>query len=536
MPVDPIVENHTDEDGSGIERGQRPQRVATPATLVQLSSRVWPNLQRVVTQALAKRNKQLLEASLPPAQRAHYVSCCGPGATAFEAAFPTCDELRMTNTQYLLSFRRLLGLQSGLNTGNASYCCCKRGRAARAVITDYHMEICGLCRKLTKRHDRLNLQVVKVMRLAGAYVGTGEPRGLPGFGQGGGDALVVSASAVIGNAITDITVVHEQQPTMLPRAASEPLHAAEEAEKDKRDKFAGRSRALGYNFFPLVMEHGGAFGPTFQTFLRALRDLFEAGAEASANLPGANWSCSTFMQHAVQRLSVTFQKETADGEVALAQRLARSQADGFYPPDAAFPIFANRAGEDQSHARCNLQADERRATNGRKQDKTAGEEEKEEEHGIKNKTVYDDLRVPPPATLGPLLASSGVRQEWQRRLDQQDRHQERQQERRGRQERQQMRQMRQEQQQEEEQWLREVSWKWKRQQERRVWQEQQQEQQQERQVRQEQQQDRFGGGAPGGSSPIPVLGRGLGSTVVLMDDVRRRSEEEATECLKTLLG
>ena len=55
-------------------------------------------------------------------------------------------------------------------------------------------------------------------------------------------------------------------------------------------------------------------------------------------------------------------------------------------------------------------------------------------------------------------------------------------------------------------------------------------------LRQEQQQDRFGGGAPGGSSPFPTLGRGLGSSVVLMDDFRRSSEEEASACLKALLG
>ena len=207
-----------------------------------------------------------------------------------------------------------------------------------------------MCGKLNRRHNRCNLELVKVMRLAGAYVGAGEPRGLPGFGQGGGDALVLSASAVIGNAITDFTVVHEQQPSMLPRAAWEPLHAAKDAEKGKNDKYEGLSRALGYKFFPLVMEHGGAMGPTLQTFLRALRDLFEAGAQG-AKVPGGNWSCSSFMQHAVQRLAVTFQKETADGEVALAQRLAHSQADGFFPPGAAFPVLTVRTGKVQPERR-----------------------------------------------------------------------------------------------------------------------------------------------------------------------------------------
>ena len=48
------------------------------------------------------------------------------------------------------------------------------------------------------------------------------------------------------------------------------------------------------------------------------------------------------MANVVQRLAVTFQKETADGEVALAQRLARRQGEGFYPPGAAVPVFVPR--------------------------------------------------------------------------------------------------------------------------------------------------------------------------------------------------
>ena len=149
----------------------------------------------------------------------------------------------MTDTQYQLSMRRLLGLESGLNTGGATFCRCKRGRAARAVLTDYHLEVCGLCGKLTRRHNRCNLELTKVARLAGAYVSPGEPRGLPGFGQGGGDALVRSASPVIGSAIWDFTVTHEQQAAMLPGAASRPLYAAQEAEKEKRDKYERQARA-----------------------------------------------------------------------------------------------------------------------------------------------------------------------------------------------------------------------------------------------------------------------------------------------------
>ena len=55
---------------------------------------------------------------------------------------------------------------------------------------------------------------------------------------------------------------------MLPAAASQPLHAAREAEKDKNEKYQRQAGALGYNFFPLAMEHGAAMGPSLPTCSR----------------------------------------------------------------------------------------------------------------------------------------------------------------------------------------------------------------------------------------------------------------------------
>ena len=88
------------------------------------------------------------------------------------------------------------------------------------------------------------------------------------------------------------------------------------------------------------MESGGAMGKALQEFLRALRDLHDAGSdEPSTPIAGSTWANRTFMPHWVQRLSCVFQKTTADGLIARAQRLARRQGEGFYPPGGALPVF-----------------------------------------------------------------------------------------------------------------------------------------------------------------------------------------------------
>ena len=336
----------------GDEPGPCPAKTrGFPATLADLAARGWKQLQRHISEAMHEAAAKDLLRQLPPAAQAHLRSSQGAKATAWLSVIPASRELRMLNVQWRLAFRRLLRLPLGLDLGNSSatFCACRPRHPA--PLTDYHEEVCSLGGKQTTRHNKCVLVVVRASRAAGAFVEPGEPRGLPGFGQGGGDMLVRAPGGTIGDAITDFTVINEQQPKVCAQAATTAYAAAEDAERRKKAKHSEAARALQLGFWPLAMENGGACGPSLQSYFHGLRRLVEAaGGEGSKGrpMPGSTWANRTFMQYWVQLLSVTFQKETANGLLKLRRRLARHFGDGFAPHGSGqhqAPLVVHRENE-----------------------------------------------------------------------------------------------------------------------------------------------------------------------------------------------
>ena len=164
--------------------------------------------------------------------------------------------------------------------------------------------------------------------------------------------LVRAPGGTIGDAITDFTVINEQQPKVCAQAATTAYAAAEDAERRKKAKHSEAARALQLGFWPLAMENGGACGPSLQSYFHELRRLVEAaGGEGSKGrpMPGSTWANRTFMQYWVQLLSVTFQKETANGLLKLRRRLARHFGDGFAPHGSGqhqAPLVVHRENEE----------------------------------------------------------------------------------------------------------------------------------------------------------------------------------------------
>lgn len=453
--------------------------------------------------------KQLYEGASKEAQ-AHMVSCSGPGASAFLSAIGTVRELNMSNAEFTMCGKMYLDVDRGHALQDVSRCVCRRSGVAP---TDYHLDWCAKCGNLMRTHTAVVTQIKTMLRYAGAYVAPGEPRGLPGFGQGGGDILVDSAIPGIGSAIYDFTAIHVKQPALLGRAHRQPLSAAKHAERVKAERYELHARNLGKGFGGLVIESGGAMGGNLQQVVRA-------ACEGLSPPPGLAWSAPTAKHYFVQAISVAFWRAKAQGQLLLARAIRNNHATGFHDDhdgwtweecgdftdpfgDRGDPFEPEETGESaQDGGRLLL---EDGAYN-------AGDEEEEEVEnnpGLENPNKFGPGFDHFHASKVTSVSAGGrvhIKQERQ----------------------------------EQRQWDYGdgsddngaddsdgigddfgVGFSEDRQQE----------------ERQRQAQVRHGGGAPGAHSPYPILGRGFdrGGTVDLMDDARK-DREDAAEFLKGMLG
>ena len=108
------------------------------------------------------------------------------------------------------------------------------------------------------------------MVLAAGFIAEEEPRGLPGFGQGGGDILVQGYQEGV-DAIADITVINEQRDDVVEQASAQDGHAARTAEAAKRQWYGQACDQLSMSLLPLALEIDGAFGETLMSFFKVCR-------------------------------------------------------------------------------------------------------------------------------------------------------------------------------------------------------------------------------------------------------------------------
>ena len=148
---------------------------------------------------------QELFAEMPTRERAQMLSQASPGASAFLSAVPSLPELYLSTAEMRTSLRRWLRLPVFKNIPSGP-CTCSATSRTPALSSD-HLLTCRNEGMLGRRHDNLR-RTLRDMATTAGLIAEEEPRGLPGFGQGGGDLLVHDIHP--GQAIVaDVCVVSE---------------------------------------------------------------------------------------------------------------------------------------------------------------------------------------------------------------------------------------------------------------------------------------------------------------------------------------
>ena len=141
-------------------------------------------------------------------------------------------------------------------------------------------------------------RTLRDMATTAGLIAEEEPRGLPGFGQGGGDLLVHDIHP--GQAIVaDVCVVSEHIDALAETASCRAGHAAKLAENRKRQKYGPACQQLGLGFLPLAIESDGTFGKGLQDFIARCNSTAHG-----TSIAGTTWAASSFSSYWRQRISV----------------------------------------------------------------------------------------------------------------------------------------------------------------------------------------------------------------------------------------
>ena len=140
---------------------------------------------------------------------------------------------------------------------------------------------------LGRRHDDLR-RTLRDMATTAGLIAEEEPRGLPGFGQGGGDLLIHDLHPRQ-SIIADVCVVSEHVDALAETAASHAGHAAKVAERRKHQKYRPACDQLGLGFMPLAIENDGALGKELQAFIRRCNEV-----ALGMPIAGTTWAASSF--------------------------------------------------------------------------------------------------------------------------------------------------------------------------------------------------------------------------------------------------
>ena len=221
----------------------------------------------------------------------------------FLCAVPFYPEHRLSNADMLISVRRWIRLPV-IRDLPAGHCCCSTSNRL-TELSEQHLLNCKLMGMVTYRHDELR-GTLRDMFVSAGLVAREEPRVLPGFGQGGGDILVLNYTHDGRDAIADVTVVNSQRADLTVAAAVQPCRAARQAEHRKHLKYGEACANLNMKLLPLAIELDGSFGPTLVSIIARCRD-----STADVCPVPTTWAAATYSQYWTQRLSVTLHRGTA---------------------------------------------------------------------------------------------------------------------------------------------------------------------------------------------------------------------------------
>jgi hypothetical protein len=280
-------------------------------------------LQQILNQLqAARRHEGLLRISLP-LDEARLRSVTLPGSLAILNVIPMDRETRVPTATFQVVLRRIFGvpllLMGSLNTEQVRCRC-----ADRVLVTDTHLESCGMLGGPIHTHDACVRLVARMTREAGAYVFV-EPRGWLGFGQGGADLHIEGASPSLTRCLVDFGITSVSGSSNVQGASRRTGFAAAKYEREKNVSFDERGveiRARGFQFHPLIMENFGGAGPSLQQFVREVEAEAVQQHRIELLTPwNTSWTNRNWRAYWVQRLSLAFHRTKVESMIRLASSI-----------------------------------------------------------------------------------------------------------------------------------------------------------------------------------------------------------------------
>jgi hypothetical protein len=254
------------------------------------------HLQKVITMALELSLLEKLKSALSPSDCARLLSTAGKNAALWLTTVPSSHELEMTDAQFSLAVRHLLGLPPA--EGLPEVCACDQ-----PLLPD-HFHSCVKLRK-TAVNTRHNMVLHCLRRLAQEAGGNMEIEPKIGGGSRRTDGYYLGFRQVVH---VDVGITHPGAATHLAKAARWPGHAAAAYERVKVKDYAEAAQAEGAPFCPFIVESHGTMGARCRDLLKIFAQ--DAGVNGFALCDGFEGE-QRFIARALRLISFTLQRGNA---------------------------------------------------------------------------------------------------------------------------------------------------------------------------------------------------------------------------------
>jgi hypothetical protein len=246
-------------------------------------------------------------------------SIIAPQAGMWMIAIPSADkpENRLTDSQYQLSARHLLGLDPLDRMPTACACASNTARDHGADLSKnpWHYFDCSQLRRrsINTRHDSIAHVVARWANRAG-LVSVLEPYYL--FQHQGLKRCDVQLVGHGSNIIMDVTVVDPTSPTHVSSSSKSTLHTAMKTEQRKIVKYGEDAKRHGLTLYPFAVETYGGWGPSANKLLQHIHAM-------AASIPEHTrcWSSKEIRSGLAEAVSVAVQRGNA---MVIQQGIART--------------------------------------------------------------------------------------------------------------------------------------------------------------------------------------------------------------------
>jgi hypothetical protein len=252
------------------------------------------HMQKALTAALEYRLLEQLANHFTRADTARMLSVANKHAHLWLTTTPSCEDFQLSDGQFALAVRHLLGLPPADTLPDKCAC-------GELLLSADHFHCCRRTRK-TSCNSRHNLILHVLSRLAAEAGGTMELEPRIGGGKRGQrrtDGYYIGVKTITH---IDVGIVHPSAPSHLAGASQWQLHAAGTYEKAKQREYEEAAKAENAAFAPFVMESFGAVGH------RSLPLLNMLGEEAAVH---GHEGETQFVARALRVLSFELQRANA---------------------------------------------------------------------------------------------------------------------------------------------------------------------------------------------------------------------------------